>query len=232
MAEADYRWESEALTAWTHGRPLPAQRSEETVMRACMTDASTALVAENEALKKRLAELSQEADRLRTEAQTDLVHLREAQDRMTDALGEAAKKPAPSAIATSTSSGTASTDEKSSPSPPPNVTVTTPVSVPVTPVVALPLPDAGTSLAVPPPATAPSEATPEIRGAAPELLIEPATPSSAPAALELHPEKGPSAPMCAPYAKHPQHGPKLNAKELCAGDQAVPVKKDPTSTPE
>ena len=131
MAEADYRWESEALAAWTHGAPLPAQLPEQTVLRACMSDASTAVVSVNEALRKRLAEVTQDRELLRSSAQRDLEHLRATEDRMTDALGEAAKKPAPAAYATSTSSGSAATELAQSSSPaaaaPTTVSVTTPL---------------------------------------------------------------------------------------------------------
>src|SRR5205823_3543286 len=109
MAEADYRWQLQALDAFSHGRPIPAQRDEQTVMDACMTHAATALLGENEALKKRVTELDAERTNLAAIAQQDREHLREAEDRMADALGEAAKKPAPAAIATANSNGTAST---------------------------------------------------------------------------------------------------------------------------
>src|SRR6478609_5781616 len=109
MAQADYRWQTEAVAAWSKNQPLPPQQSEQTVMEACMAHASTSLVMENEALKRRVAELGSEREELKKVAQQDREHLRAAEDRMTDALGEAAKKPAPSAYATSNSTGTAST---------------------------------------------------------------------------------------------------------------------------
>lgn len=109
MAEADYRWQTQALAAWSKGDALPPQQSEQTVMDACMTHASTALVQENEALKHRVAELGNEREELKRIAQQERDHLRATEDRMTDALGEAAKKPAPAAFATANSNGTAST---------------------------------------------------------------------------------------------------------------------------
>jgi hypothetical protein len=109
MAESDYRWQNEALAAWNQGRPLPPQQDEHAVMQHCMTDAATAVVTENEALKKRLSELTTERDAMRSEAAEDRAKLRESQEHMTDALGEAAKRPAPNAFATSNSSGTATT---------------------------------------------------------------------------------------------------------------------------
>ena len=109
MAEADYRWQNEALAAWNRGLPLPPQRTEHEVMQQCMGEAATSVISENEALKKRLAELSGERDALRAEAARDKDQLRQSQEHMTDALGEAAKRPAPNAYATSNSSGTATT---------------------------------------------------------------------------------------------------------------------------
>lgn len=142
MAEADYRWESEALAAWNKGLPLPAQASEQSVMRACMNDASGSVVAENDGLRKRLSELAAEKASLQANAQRDLERLRETQDRMTDALGEAAKKPAPSAIATSTSSGSATTESElaTHPSAPSSVNVTLPAQPMMPPLEPPPLP--------------------------------------------------------------------------------------------
>jgi hypothetical protein len=135
MAEADYRWESSALAAWNKGLPLPEQASEQVVMRACMNDAATAVVAENERLQKRLTEVTSEREALQNNAQQDLQHLRATQDRMADALGEAAKKPTPSAFATANSNGTASTETEQSAHPaiPVNVSAPTPVVSPLPP---------------------------------------------------------------------------------------------------
>ena len=123
MAEADYRWQNEALAAWNRGLPVPPQRSEHEVMQQCMGEAATAVVSENEALKKRLAELSSERDTLRAEAARDKERLQQSQEHMTDALGEAAKRPAPNAFATSNSSGSATTrsDQEAAQAPAPAV---------------------------------------------------------------------------------------------------------------
>lgn len=120
MAEADYRWQNEALAAWNAGQPLPPQRSEHQVMQQCMSEAATTVVAENEQLKKQLAEARQERDAMRDEAAQDRQNLRESQTHMTDALGEAAKRPAPNAFATANSNGSASTrsdQQTATPSP-------------------------------------------------------------------------------------------------------------------
>ncbi|MBS2026865.1 MAG: hypothetical protein JST54_03085 [Deltaproteobacteria bacterium] len=130
MAEADYRWQNEALAAWNRGLPLPPQRSEHEVMQQCMGEAATSVISENEALKKRLTELSSERDALRAEASRDKERLQQNQEHMTDALGEAAKRPAPNAFATSNSSGSATTrsDQESAQQPAPAQTL---VPVPV-----------------------------------------------------------------------------------------------------
>ena len=110
MAEADYRWQATALAAWNNGRPLPPRESEDALMKGCLERPATLALAENEALKKQLGELTAERDHLRRLAQEDREHWKASQDRMADALGEAAKKPAPSAIATANSTGTATSE--------------------------------------------------------------------------------------------------------------------------
>ena len=122
MAQADFRWQNRALAAWTRGEPIPPQDSDDKIAQTCMTEASAALgqEAENSALKSRLAELSQDRDALRTVNDGDREFLKQSSDKMVSALGEAAKKPAPSAVATATSTGTAKTesDLRSSDQPP------------------------------------------------------------------------------------------------------------------
>ncbi len=118
VAAADYRWQSEALAAWNKGQPIPKQTSEQTVMEQCMGHDSTTLVRENEALRARVAELDVERRKLEAVAQGEREHLRATEGRMADALGEAAKKPAPSAFATANSTGTASNQsEQATPAP-------------------------------------------------------------------------------------------------------------------
>lgn len=135
LSEADYRWQTQALAAWSKGEPLPAQQSEQTVMEACMSRASTAVVMENEQLKHRVAELSEERDHLRKTAQEDREHLRETESRMTDALGEAAKKPAPNAFATANSNGTATTSSEQTAQPGTPTTTSINLETPPVPVV-------------------------------------------------------------------------------------------------
>ena len=87
-----------------------------------MKQASAALgqEAENAALKSRLAELSQDRDSLKNLSEADREFLKQSSDKMVSALGDAAKRPPPSAVATATSTGTAKTesDLRSSEQPP------------------------------------------------------------------------------------------------------------------
>lgn len=143
MAEADYRWQTQAVEAWTRGEQLPAQQSEQSVMQACMGHAATAVVSENEVLKRRVAELDAERARLAAVAQEEREHLRSAEDRMTDALGEAAKRPTPNAYATASSSGTANTqtDQNAQTAPLPGTTnINVPVPSAPTPIQVIPAP--------------------------------------------------------------------------------------------
>lgn len=111
MVQADYRWKNRALAAWNRGEPLPEPESEASVLQFCMNEAAHSVVTENETLKKRLSEVSADRDVLRASEEKDREHLLTSHDRLTDALGEAAKKPPGSAVATSisTSDGTATT---------------------------------------------------------------------------------------------------------------------------
>ncbi len=115
VAQADYRWQNQAVAAWSRGEPLPPQESEENMLQTCMNEASGTMLTENEALKARVGELVYDRDLLRVDVEKDRDHLRSSHDKLTDALGEAAKKPAPAAVATatSTSDGTATTQSDS-----------------------------------------------------------------------------------------------------------------------
>ncbi|HSP78651.1 MAG TPA: hypothetical protein VLQ93_08990, partial [Myxococcaceae bacterium] len=130
MAQADYRWRNRALEAWNRWEPLPEPEEEERVREACMSEASYTLLLEKEALERRLAEVSTDRDALRARVEKDDEHLRTHSDRLTAALGEAAKKPAGSAMATanSTSDGSATTQSDSSARSPSEL-----VTVPVQP---------------------------------------------------------------------------------------------------
>jgi hypothetical protein len=88
---------------------------ERSVLRECLNDASTTMLAENEGLKKRLTELATERDELRDRTDEDRTHQGEALEKITGYLGEAAKRPQPPAVATATahSDGRATTDTSS-----------------------------------------------------------------------------------------------------------------------
>lgn len=111
MVQADYRWRNQALAAWERGDSPPEPEPEASVLRFCMNEAAHSVVTENETLRKRLDEVTADRDALRASGEKDREHLHTNHDRLTDALGEAAKKPAGSAVATSLSSseGTAMT---------------------------------------------------------------------------------------------------------------------------
>lgn len=133
MVEADYRWQNLALDAWNRGQPLPPERPEHEVMQQCMNDAATSLVAENQRLEKQLAELTKQRDGAVAQAAQDHQDLRQSQTQMTEALGEAAKRPTPNAYALATSSGTADTKTDAQPPATPVVVPTTVVPLQVNP---------------------------------------------------------------------------------------------------
>lgn len=109
MAEADFRWQNEALQAWNRGKSIPPEPPEHQVMQRCMDDSATALVRQNEALQKRVAALTRQEDALQARADQTLQDLRQNEAQMTTALGKAAERPTPNAYALATSSGTADT---------------------------------------------------------------------------------------------------------------------------
>ncbi|XXF75388.1 hypothetical protein P2318_20215 [Myxococcaceae bacterium GXIMD 01537] len=111
VAQSDYRWRNQAIAAWSRGETLPQREPEDNVLQSCMSEASRTVVLENESLKTRLSEVSSDRETLREDVAIDRNHLRASHDRVTDALGEAAKKPPGAAVATatSTSDGTATT---------------------------------------------------------------------------------------------------------------------------
>lgn len=148
MAEADHRFHNEALAAWSRGQPQPVQPPEQATQRVCMNEAATVLAAENETLKTRLAQLAQERDALQGVTLEDREHMRSSQDRMTDALGEAAKKPAPSAYSSSNSASTTESQQTAQPGGP--VTVIPPAAACASPS------KKGTAECAPPPKVAPS----------------------------------------------------------------------------
>jgi hypothetical protein len=112
VAQADYRWENRALAAWRSGAPIPPQDSDDKIAKTCLNEASAALALEQEnaALKSRVADIDKDRDRLLATAEDDRTFMKETNSQMVSALGEAAKRPPPSAVATATSTGTAKTE--------------------------------------------------------------------------------------------------------------------------
>jgi hypothetical protein len=171
MAQADFRWENRALAAWTRNEPIPPPDSDDQTAKTCMSQAASALglEAQNDALKSRLADLSQDREKLRSTSEKDREFHEQSSDKMITALGEAAKKPPPSAVATATSTGTARTesDQRSAqPATPPTLVVAAPPAtvIEAPPATVIAVPDAGRSATAPAkPAAAPCPAKPSNR---------------------------------------------------------------------
>jgi hypothetical protein len=159
MAQADFRWENRALASWARNQPIPPPDADEQVAKTCMGQAASALGLEvqNDALKTRLADVSQDRESLRNTSEKSREFLEESSDKMIGALGEAAKKPAPSAVATATSTGTAKTEsDQRSEAPasavPPTVVVAAPPATVITAPGATPVAPQAKSAASPCPA--------------------------------------------------------------------------------
>jgi len=121
VSRADYRHYLAVLGAWNTGAPAPARAGDETVLKGCLDESTRLMLTENEAMKRRLGELSADRDALRADrealkAEDDKArtHLYATQDKLAEYLGEAAKKaqaPATAtASATSDSQGSATTE--------------------------------------------------------------------------------------------------------------------------
>jgi hypothetical protein len=142
MAQADYRWENRAIASWSRGEPIPPAENDTELTKACMGQAtqSLGLEAENAELKARLAELTQDREQLRSTVGKENDFLHQTSEKMVTALGEAAKRPGPTATATATS--TTKSDTPATQSPP----VTVMAAAPTAP---------GFTVIGPPPAAAP-----------------------------------------------------------------------------
>jgi len=146
VAQADYRWENRAIDAWNRDQPIPPRDSDEKIAATCMSDAAAALgpEAERAALKARLAEIDRDREALRNVTENDRAFFQKSNDKMTEALGEAAKKPAPAATATATSTGTATTESdvrsahEAAQATPPTTVVGFNAPAPATPVIVAP----------------------------------------------------------------------------------------------
>lgn len=126
VAQADYRWQTQAQQAFSRGQPFPEQDSQQQVLELCMAEASKLYVAENDHLRAelvetrgeledRLAEARAEQEELKASLALNEDHLRSSNDRLAEYLGEAAQKPPGTATATATASsdGTATTENSS-----------------------------------------------------------------------------------------------------------------------
>jgi hypothetical protein len=148
VAQADYRWENRAIDAWNRDQPIPPRDSDEKIAATCMSEAAAALGPESErmALKARLAEIDKDREALRNVTENDRAFFQKSNDKMSEALGEAAKKPAPAATATATSTGTAKTESdvrsahEAAQAMPPTTVVGFNAPPPATPVIVAPSP--------------------------------------------------------------------------------------------
>ncbi len=105
VAQADYRWQNQAVAAWARGEPLPARPSGDTALSECMEQTSKSMLGENERLHARISELAGDKDAAATQAQREREHLLSSWDTIAADLGEAAKRPLPPATATATATG-------------------------------------------------------------------------------------------------------------------------------
>src|SRR5512141_1464944 len=55
VAQADYRWQVRALAAWNRREAMPAQDTQETVIKTCMNESAAGVVTRNETLQERPA---------------------------------------------------------------------------------------------------------------------------------------------------------------------------------
>jgi hypothetical protein len=130
VAQADYRWENRALAAWRRGDPIPPQDSDDKIAKTCLNESSAALALEQEnaSLKSRIADVDRDRQTLRATTEDDREFMKESNSQMVSALGDAAKRPPPSAVATATSTGTAKTEsdlrqQDAAPAAPPTTVV-------------------------------------------------------------------------------------------------------------
>lgn len=93
VAQSDYRWQHLALDAWKRGEPIP-ERDGEAEAEACATQAARTVLSENEALQARVSDVTSDRERLQNH-----------NEHLANVLGEAANKPAGSAIANATAHG-------------------------------------------------------------------------------------------------------------------------------
>jgi hypothetical protein len=206
VAAADHRWEGRALVAWSRKEPLPERPDDQSVLQACLTQSAQAVVTDNETLRQRLAEVSEDRDALRTRGDKEQQHLLATHDKLATFLGEAAKKASPPATATAyaASDGKARTDTMGTPAAAPATIALFANGLPANacpPGVAASPVAAGPPFAVPPEiaaAAAPPAPVLEATDPAPATAKEPTRRARAPRPVKNRdvPATAPAAPDC------------------------------------
>jgi hypothetical protein len=117
VAREDYRWQMRALAAFGRNEPMPRDH-EANVLATCTTEAARAGFAENDALKhqlaaanerlsgakERISDVAGDRDALRKRSELEQDRMYASNQKLADALAEAAKKPSAPAVATATAS--------------------------------------------------------------------------------------------------------------------------------
>src|SRR5918911_838708 len=92
QARADYRWQSRALAAWSRGEKMPEQASENAILQECMGEATRSMMAENEALKGKLAEAGSDRDALKARVEEERKAMQDERAGLQAALEDARKR--------------------------------------------------------------------------------------------------------------------------------------------
>ncbi len=117
VAREDYRWQMRALAAFGRNEPMPRDH-EANVLATCTSDAARAGFSENDALKhqlaaanerlegakERLSDVAGDRDSLRKRSELEQDRMYASNQKLAEALAEAAKKPSAPAVATATAS--------------------------------------------------------------------------------------------------------------------------------
>ena len=122
IAQADYQWMTRAIALWQRGEPLPPREPQDAVNRQCFESAVAITARENDELRGRLdalqldvAEGEETQKALGKQLERGFEQLRDANTKLADHLGEAAKKASTPATATANASadGRATTHSRS-----------------------------------------------------------------------------------------------------------------------
>ncbi|BDG05441.1 hypothetical protein [Anaeromyxobacter oryzae] len=146
VSQADWRWQTQALAAWSRGEPVPERAPADVLLKACLDESALSTLAHDaqlqaraEAAKDRLEDARSRLDEVKADraalaarSDEDRSRMFQAFDRIAGDLGEAAKKPLPPATATATATTSATSDGKLSGStegaPPATTVVTSPAA--------------------------------------------------------------------------------------------------------